>query len=159
MLNSFEHIHRHKTKYKLWCLPVSRPSWEWRRSQLSRAVRKPSRVSAQLGISVLLTKMCRPRPFPKPSSSSELCINTQKAHLIKQHNSFTQDLCKKKFEGIEVCLCHCLFSPVSLFAFLLCVFHWSFIQIYIAVHWAQVLHQDPWPRTHTTNSFKTQTYN
>lgn len=56
-------------------LPVSRLSCECRRSQLSLAVRKLSRVSDQLGISALFNKMCRPRPFPRPSSSSELYKN------------------------------------------------------------------------------------
>lgn len=76
------------------CLPVSRPSWEWRRSQLSLAVRKFSRVSDHLGISVLFTKMCRPLPFPNPSSSSELYNDTrsnQKTNQSYPTNVFSED--------------------------------------------------------------------
>lgn len=67
-------------------VPDSRVSCECKRSQLSLAVLKCSSVSVQAGISVLLTKMCVPRPFPRASSSSELYTHTYNQYKADKHD-------------------------------------------------------------------------
>lgn len=142
---------------KMSCLPVSRPSWEWSRVQLSFAVRKLSWVSDQVGISVLFTKMCRPRPFPKPSSSSELCSGDKKGKHEQKRDASNYSFTVLRLKWFLIWTCRRLLSAICQFAFLMSMFDGSSFHLHIIIHRAQILYKNPRPRIQTIHTCQTRT--